>query len=257
MTAKRNGKNFISRSWMLIALVCVLLTLYPAVRSEAAAKKASMTLNMTVGEKTKLKVRKAKKKKVKWSSSNKAVATVSKRGKVVARSAGEAMIKAKVSGKRLYCKVYVSDPVMSIEVASQQPTNTTNSTTSTNTQTVSAGTTAPNVFYNTITSGMISPNAVQYIPARIYYMDGCMYVDGYLINTMGQYHTAQDGVVNIYLDGTCIASAKFNFNTGIASGSYTEYRLIYTNGNGTTQFVSSYNLSGAVNCMCRYSINWA
>lgn len=51
------------------------------------------------------------KKKVKWSSSNKNVATVSSKGKVTAKKAGTATISAKVDGKILKCKITVKNPI--------------------------------------------------------------------------------------------------------------------------------------------------
>jgi len=47
-------------------------------------------------------------KKPKWSSSKKSVATVSKKGKVVAKKAGSATITAKIGKKKYKCKVKVS-----------------------------------------------------------------------------------------------------------------------------------------------------
>ena len=49
-------------------------------------------------------------KKVKWSSTNKKVATVNSKGKITARSAGSCTIKARVAGKTLKCKVDVGNP---------------------------------------------------------------------------------------------------------------------------------------------------
>ena len=60
------------------------------------------------GEKKKAKWKKAKWKNIKWSSSNKKIATVSKTGEVKGRKAGKVVIKAKVKGKTLKCKVTVS-----------------------------------------------------------------------------------------------------------------------------------------------------
>lgn len=76
--------------------------------SHAASKiKISKTkASMTKGKTMQLKV-KGTKKKVKWSSSKKSVATVSKNGKVTAKKSGKATITAKVGKKKLKCKVTV------------------------------------------------------------------------------------------------------------------------------------------------------
>lgn len=65
--------------------------------------KKSVTLNKG---KTTLKVT-GTKKKVKWSSSNKKIATVTSKGKVTAKKAGTTYITARVNGKTLKCKVVV------------------------------------------------------------------------------------------------------------------------------------------------------
>ena len=75
------------------------------------AQAASMKLNKTkatikVGESVTLKV-KNKKKKVKWSSNKKSVATVTSKGKVTGKKAGTAKITAKVGTKKLNCTVTV------------------------------------------------------------------------------------------------------------------------------------------------------
>lgn len=78
-----------------------------------AAKKVAIskkTLKLTVGKSATLTVKnlsKAKKKKLKWSSSKKKVATVNKKGKVTAKKVGNAKITAKVGKKKYTCKVKV------------------------------------------------------------------------------------------------------------------------------------------------------
>lgn len=64
---------------------------------------------LTKGKAFTLKVKNAGKAKVKWTSSNKKVATVSKVGKVTAKKAGKATITAKVGKKKLTCKVTVKN----------------------------------------------------------------------------------------------------------------------------------------------------
>ena len=80
------------------------------ITAEAKAKpelsRKKITIN--VGQKKKLKVKNfKKKKKIKWSSKNKAIATVNKKGKVVGKKKGKTTIIAKVSKKKLKCKVVV------------------------------------------------------------------------------------------------------------------------------------------------------
>ena len=75
------------------------------------AQAASMKLNKTkatikVGESVTLKVKNTKK-KVKWSSSKRSVATVTVKGKVTGKKAGTAKITAKVGTKKLSCNVTV------------------------------------------------------------------------------------------------------------------------------------------------------
>lgn len=72
--------------------------------SKAKLNKKSATIY--VGKTVTLKV-KNNKKKVKWISSNKKIATVSKRGKVKGKKAGKVTITAKVGGKKYKCRVTV------------------------------------------------------------------------------------------------------------------------------------------------------
>ena len=70
------------------------------------AKLNKKTVYLAPGMTVKLKVT-GTKKKVTWKSSNKKVATVSKKGKVKAKKKGKATITAKAGGKKLSCKVIV------------------------------------------------------------------------------------------------------------------------------------------------------
>lgn len=112
-------KNIIKKSIITITAVAIMLTLAMPMSAEAASKKApklnktKVTLTITK-KKTKpavqLKVKNAAGRKVKWTSSNKKVATVSKKGKIVAKKKGVTMITVKVKGsKTLRCKVTVKD----------------------------------------------------------------------------------------------------------------------------------------------------
>ena len=112
-------KNIIRKSITVITIIALTLTLAMPVTAEAATKKApklnksKVTLTITK-KKTKpavqLKVKNAAGRKVKWTSSNKKIVTVSAKGKVTAKKKGSAVITVKVKGsKTLRCKITVKD----------------------------------------------------------------------------------------------------------------------------------------------------
>lgn len=95
----------------IIMSFVIALTIMPAAGTHAAKKirlnKSKLTLE--VGQKTKLTLKNLKKgTKVKWSSSKKKVASVTKKGKVTAKKAGKAKITAKEGNKKYTCKVTVT-----------------------------------------------------------------------------------------------------------------------------------------------------
>ena len=112
-------KNIIKKSITSIIIMALALTLAMPVTAQAAKKKApkisKTKVTMTITKKktkpaVQLKVKNVSAKKVKWTTSNKKVATVSKNGKVVAKKKGNAVITVKVKGsKTLRCKVTVKD----------------------------------------------------------------------------------------------------------------------------------------------------
>lgn len=100
-------------------LLCVLLTftlLFPFAPIQVNAKskiklnKTSIAINKGRSYKLKLK---GTKRKVKWRSSNKKIATVSKKGTVKGKANGYAKITAKVGKKKYTCKVYVGKCIYS------------------------------------------------------------------------------------------------------------------------------------------------
>lgn len=92
---------------LLGGMLCLTLILgFGSIQAEAAPKLNKKNVTVTVGKTVKLKVT-GTKKKVKWSSSKKAVCTVSKSGLVKGKKAGTATVKAKVGSKTLKCKVKV------------------------------------------------------------------------------------------------------------------------------------------------------
>ena len=76
------------------------------VKNGTVAKISKTKLKLKAGKSAKLSVKGAKG-TVKWKSSKKAVAVVSKSGKVLAKKKGTAVVSAKVNGKTLKCKVSV------------------------------------------------------------------------------------------------------------------------------------------------------
>lgn len=84
---------------------------------EAAVKLSKKTAVILKGKTVTLKV-KGTKKKAKWSTSNKSVATVNSKGKVSGKKAGIATITANIGGKKYSCKVTIESPSISIKKAS-------------------------------------------------------------------------------------------------------------------------------------------
>lgn len=101
-----------SKQSMAVLLSFSLLmaaTILPAPHASAAKAKIKLNkkkLTLTVGDTYKLKLKNCKK-KIKWSSSKKKVATVNAKGKIKAKKAGTTIITAKVKGKKYKCRVKV------------------------------------------------------------------------------------------------------------------------------------------------------
>ena len=100
--------NNLNKKKLIVLLTWILfVSLFVPVSVHAATVKLNKkTVTLEVGKTTTLKVT-GTKKKVTWSSSNKKVATVTKKGKVSAKKKGTATIYAKVNSKKLKCKVTV------------------------------------------------------------------------------------------------------------------------------------------------------
>ena len=93
------------KKWLLALIICVLM-LCPAQTKAASKVKINKQSAVVLKNKTlQLKV-KGTTKKVTWSSSNKAVVKVSKKGKVTAKKAGTAKVTAKVGKKKYSCCTY-------------------------------------------------------------------------------------------------------------------------------------------------------
>ena len=89
-------------------IAMLILTFTPTMNTQAKAKiKLNKTkISLQRGKTYTLKV-KGTKKKVKWSSNKKTIATVTRKGKVTAKKQGTAVITAKIGKKKYKCKVKV------------------------------------------------------------------------------------------------------------------------------------------------------
>ncbi len=107
--------------FLSIVLVLVLVVPVFTMPTQAAGKvkinKASTTLY--VGKTTTLKIS-GTSKSIKWSTSNKVIATVSSKGKVTAKKKGTAIITAKVGKKAYKCKVMVKNPCLNAKKKSME-----------------------------------------------------------------------------------------------------------------------------------------
>ena len=102
----------------ILAIILIALTLMTSqvvftnlntasvVQAASSIKISKKKKTLRVGDKYTLKIT-GTSKKVKWSSSNKKVATVNSKGKVKAKKKGTATITAKVGGKKYKCKITV------------------------------------------------------------------------------------------------------------------------------------------------------
>lgn len=103
---KRNSKitKIIVSALLIASLAVTAVPVYSLAKAKVKLNKTKITLY--VGKTATLKL-KNNKQKVKWSSSNKKVATVSSKGKVKGIKKGKATITAKVGKKKYTCKVTV------------------------------------------------------------------------------------------------------------------------------------------------------
>lgn len=93
------------KNYILMILICVLLGSY-MIEAAASVRLNCKKVTLTEGKSYQLKI-KGTTKKAKWSSSNKKVATVSKKGLMKGKKAGRAVITAKIDRKKYSCKVTV------------------------------------------------------------------------------------------------------------------------------------------------------
>lgn len=106
----RRGCNerILKEGSVAIFVIVMSISIMPVVQADAAVKLSMAKKTVYVGESFVLKVI-GTFKRVKWSSSSKSVASVTKKGKVTAKKVGKATIIAKISGKSLKCAVMVKE----------------------------------------------------------------------------------------------------------------------------------------------------
>lgn len=109
--------------WIALILAVILtVSLAGGISAEAARKPRlnKKKITVRVGKTFKLKV-KNNKKKVKWKTSNKKIATVSKKGRVKGKKPGRAVITAKVGKKKLKCRVIVKRKKKTTKTPAKNP----------------------------------------------------------------------------------------------------------------------------------------
>ena len=92
--------------WILFVVMLITIVTMPMTANAAKVKLNKKKATITVGSTVLLTVN-GTQKRVKWSSSNNKVATVSKKGKVKGKKVGKAIITAKIGKKKLKCKITV------------------------------------------------------------------------------------------------------------------------------------------------------
>lgn len=104
---------------MMMVFAAMLLMVAPV---QAASKAKTTKVTLKAGQSKTLRVKTAG--KVKWSSNNKAIVTVNKKGKIVARRAGKAKITAKYGKKKAVFVVTVksSTPCMASSIRKESET---------------------------------------------------------------------------------------------------------------------------------------
>lgn len=105
-----NMKKFLYRMLMIFAIAAGILLIAGETPASAAAKLNKTEVTIEIGERKKVKV-KGTTKTVKWKSSDKSIATVTKRGNIDAKAKGECIVTATVGKKKLKCKVTVTDTI--------------------------------------------------------------------------------------------------------------------------------------------------
>lgn len=106
----KKGEQIIMKKIILILLTVFSMALFFPMSGEAKGKKVRLSkTNVSVknGTSLQLKLKNAKRKKIKWSSSNKYTVSVNKKGNITGKRLGNVTITAKYAGKKYKCRVRV------------------------------------------------------------------------------------------------------------------------------------------------------
>ena len=103
---KRNLKKIFSIFLAVVLLLSSIISFNTESVNAATPKLNKTKITLAVGKSTNLKVSDTNK-KVKWSTSDRTIVTVSEKGRVTGKNVGTAIITAKVGKKNLQCKVTV------------------------------------------------------------------------------------------------------------------------------------------------------
>lgn len=229
-------KRLMKKGMLFVLMITCLMVFTGNAYAKTRVSLSSKKVTLCVGDKTTLRLTGAKAKKVKWSSSNKKVATVNRKGIVTAKKAGKAVITAKYGKKKYRAKITV------VKAAANATRTSKKTTSSTPTKTV-------NEFYNP-NNYIMADNCINIMPYHIYYKDRCLYAECYVIN--GFWRTVYN--INVseltFFNGNGkIASGSFGIIAGgssISARSYETYTFIFDPG---------YYVPGAVlnsKITCRY-----
>ncbi len=155
-----NMKKTRQKIWTTVLVTALLISGMSSPRYADAAKKVKLNkskVTVTVKKKVKLKLVNTKK-KVTWSTKNKKIAKVSKKGVITGRKKGTTKVIAKCAKKKYTCKVTVKAAITGSQV-SNNPTPTTKPSTSTPTTSTEEGEITA-TFSTTSSQAMPSKSAV-------------------------------------------------------------------------------------------------
>lgn len=122
----REDKNKMWRCVFATFLLVLLMGVTDVRPTQAAVKLSASSMNMCVGERTKLTLN-GTSKKAKWKADNPSVVKVSSNGSVLAKGAGTATVTATVGTKSYNCKFYINNTfkVDKTSISIKQKTNLT------------------------------------------------------------------------------------------------------------------------------------